>query len=166
MSQQYTEPDEEVWESQVPGRTWVETRDYDGRPRNINVVGIGQRLRIRTPDRIRAQERLRNEALDPFKNGTLVRVDKPQAEDPMTDSPDALNGEELAACFALDLDDFREYVDSLGEVNLRRLKKMAPEIDASLNQTKFIDELIAERYPIGGDTPTYREMMQGPNVPS
>jgi hypothetical protein len=165
MTQQYTEPDEEIWESQVPGRTWVETRDYDGRPRNLSVVGIGSRLRLRSPDRIRVQERLQSEALDPFKNGTLIRIDKEQSEDPMTASPDALSNEELQSIFALDLDDFREYVSSLGEVNLRRLKVMAPEVDASLNQTKFVDELIAERYPLGGDTPTYREMMAGPNTP-
>ena len=166
MSQQYSDPDEEIWESQVPGRTWVETRDYDGRPRNLSVVGVGKRLRLRTADRIRVQERLLVPALDPFKNGTLVRVDQDQAADPMTASADALSNETLKECFALDLDDFREYVGSLGEVNLRRLKVMAPEVDASLNQTKFITELIEERYPLGGDTPTYREMKQGPSTPS
>lgn len=165
-TQQYTEPDEEIWESQVPGRTWVEIRDYDGRPRNLSVVGIGQRLRLRTADRIRVQERLLVPRLDPFTNGTLVRIDAPQSEDPTTASPDALSREDLVACFGLDLDDFREYVQSLGEVNVRRLKVLAVEVDASLNQTKFIQELIEERYPIGGDTPTWREMNQGPKTPS
>ena len=162
---QYADPAEEVWENQVPGRTWVEFRDFDGRPRSTSVVGVGQRLRIRTADRVRHQERIAKAALDPFRNGTLVRVDANQQDDATTESPDALSTEELKAAFELELDDFRDYVATLGEVNVRRLKVLAPQVDATLNQTAFIDELVAERYPVGGDTPTYREMMSGPNTP-
>ena len=149
---------EERWECQIPGRVWARVRDYDGRPRDISVRGVGSVLRIVQADRVRAQESIPNQNRDPFRNGMLLRLDANQQLDSGTASDDALSRDQLRDVFALDLDDFREYVGTLGEVNVRRLKQMAIEVDASVNKTKFLDDLVAERFAIGKDTPTYREM--------
>ena len=157
---------EERWECQIPGRVWVRVRDYDGRPRDVSVRGIGSILRLNRDDRIRAQEAIPQATSDPFRNGMMLRLDADQQDDTDTASSDALSRTQLKDTFELELDDFREYVGTLGEVNVRRLKQMTSEVDASVNKTKFIDELIAERYSIGKDTPTYREMQSGPMTPS
>lgn len=152
---------EEIWENQLPGRTWVAKRDYDGRPSSDSVVGVGGRLRISTADRIRNQERIREPRLDPFRNGTLVRIDSPQSSDPLTDSADALTREELLEAFQMDFDDFRDYVAELSEVNVRRLVAMSTEAEATVNQANFLKEQIETRFPVtSGDTKTWREMQR------
>lgn len=148
---------EEVWESDVEGRVWVEATDHRGAPRMLTTLGVGQRLRITPDDRLLAQERVRQRQNDPFVNGMLRRVDADQSNDPTTETPDAMSDEDLKLVFSLDEADFIEEVNRLSEVPLRRMKHMAPA-NASIVQDKILTELIAERYPIGGDTPTYREM--------
>lgn len=157
---------EEVWESQVPGRTFAQLRDVDGRIRMTSCVGTGSRMRLMTSDRIRMQERIRLDRMDPFRNGTLVRIDANQQDDPDTQSGDALGEADLTACFELQIDDFRDYVSELSEVNVRRLKALAEAKSASVNQDRFLTELIAERYAVGGDTPTNRAMRSGPSMPA
>lgn len=150
-------PDEEIWESCVRGRTWVEITDHRGAPKNISVVGVGSRLRITTIDRIRNQEVVRDPQGDPFLNGMLMRVDSDQKQDPTTDSSQVHSDDDLKMVFTLEEDAFTVYVDELNELNVRRLKEMAPA-HASVAQDKFLTELLLRKWPIGGDTPTYREM--------
>lgn len=156
--------EQEVWESNIAGRTYVETTDHRGAPRVISTLGPGQRLRVSTEDRLRAQERIRVAEFDPFTNGSLRRVDREQSEDESTITPNALSEDDLQLIFGLDFDDFVTEVSPLSEINHRRLKAMAP-VHATMQQGQFLDDLIEERYQIGGDTPTYRELMADPQGP-
>lgn len=156
-----TRPDEEIWESCVKGRVWVEVTDYRGAPKVVSVVGVGSRLRITTGDRQRNQEALRNPQDDPFINGMMRRIDGPAESDEYTTSAQTHSEEDLQGVFALEQAAFEEYVAELNELNVRRMKEMAPTY-ASVLQDKFLTDQIATRWPIGGDTPTYREM-QGSN---
>ena len=150
---------EEIWECQIPGRIWVEVRDLNGTPRSLSVKGVDSRLRLSTGDRLRNQERVVDPKLDPFLNGMLLRVDKGAPVEPA--SPDSVSLDELRDVFQLELDDFREYVEGLSEVNVRKLKGMAKEVEATVNQVKFLDDLIEEKYPVSsGDTAVWREMQQ------
>lgn len=155
--QLHKRPDEEVWESCVKGRVWVEITDARGMPKVTSTLGVGARLRITAEDRQRNQERIVDIQGDPFINGMLRRIDANQSEDPTTDSPQALADEDLKMVFTLEQAAFEEYVSELNELNVRRMKDMAP-VNASVLQDKFLDEQLQTRWPIGGDTPTYREM--------
>jgi hypothetical protein len=150
--------DEEIWESCVQGRTWVEITDHKGAPKSVSVLGEGQRLRIGTADRLRNQEVCRDPNLDPFTNGALMRVDKDGQDDPSTQSKQTHTEADLKLVFTLEEDAFREYVSELNELNVRRLKALAPD-HATVWQDKHLAEQLVARWPIGGDTPTYREMM-------
>lgn len=157
--------EQEVWESNIAGRTYVEVTDHRGAPRVVSALGAGQRLRISTEDRVRAQERIRVPEHDPFTNGSLRRIDRDQAEDESTVTPNALSEDDLQLIFGLDFEDFTAEVTPLSEINHRRLKAMAP-VHATMQQGQFLDDLIEERYAIGGDTPTYRELMADPEGPA
>jgi len=157
--------EQEVWESNIAGRTYVEITDHRGAPRMASTLGPGQRLRISTEDRLRAQERIRVAEYDPFTNGSLRRIDRDQSEDETTVTPNALSEDDLKLIFGLDFEDFVEEVTPLSEINHRRLKAMAP-VHATMQQGQFLDELIEEKYAIGGDTPTYRELMAEPEGPA
>ena len=150
-------PDEEVWESCVKGRVWVEITDHRGAPKVISTLGVGARLRITAEDRIRNQERVRDPQGDPFINGMLVRVDQDAQLDEYTESSQTHSDEDLKSIFELPQEAFEEYVKELNEINVRRMKEMAP-VHASVLQDNFLTEQLQERWPIGGDTPTYREM--------
>jgi hypothetical protein len=153
--------EQEIWESNIEGCTWVETTDHRGAPRMKSVTGAGQRLRLTSHDRVRAQERIRQLEHDPFTNGSLRRVDRNQNDDEGTKTENALSEADLELIFGLDFEDFKEEVEKLSEINHRRLKAMAP-VHATMQQGQHLQELIEERYHIGGDTPTYREMMAAP----
>ena len=155
-----SEKQREIWESTIPGRVTLQVTNEKGRPLTITTRGKGQRLRIAPEDREIAEESVRQVEHNPFRNGMLVRVDKSASHSP---SADELTDPELQAIFELEPADFRATVSELGEVNIRRLKAMTVEADASKSEMEFIDELIAERYPIGGSMPTYDEMQPKSN---
>lgn len=144
----------EIWELTLPGRVTMTVTNSRGRPQQISAKGKGQRLRVTAEDRQIAEEGIRNPDNNPFRNGKLVRID---AKDHQP-APDELSDPELQAIFELDQQDFQETVRALGEVNIRRLKSMFAEVDASKSEIDFVNELIEERYAIGGSMPTYDEM--------
>ena len=154
-------PDEEIWESCVKGRVWVEVTDHRGAPKVVSAVGVGSRVRITTHDRQRNQEAIRNEQDDPFINGMLRRVDEGASDDEYTKSDQTHSDDDLKGVFELEQAAFEEYVKELNEINVRRMKEMAP-VHASVLQDKFLTEQLETRWPIGGDTPTYREMTGTP----
>ncbi len=154
---------EEIWETTTGGRVWVEVTNEKGQPRALSAGGrAGARLRITSEDREIAQERILNPDLDPFTNGLLVRIDTDQQGDDRTKSVNALNTEQLVEVFAKTGKKFHDAVDSFNELTVRRLLAIAKDVDATNSQITYLEKAVEERWPIGGDTPTYREMMTSP----
>lgn len=153
-------PDEEIWESTVPGRVSLAVDNGRGGTKGITVKGQGQLLRLTSMDRELAEEVVRDPANNPFRNGALVRVDNRKAGH--KPSNDELSDSDLADMFALDQDDFIAIVPTLSELNVRRLNKMAPEVNARHNQVEYLREYVAENYAIGGTVPSYDEMQAQP----
>jgi hypothetical protein len=174
MTQQPMVPaDKEIWESTIPGRIAVTTIDDRGRERTQSILGKGQRLRVTAEERAINEERIRDQQNNPFRNGMLLHINRKPAEEPSGDgegsaapssrpSDQELSDDELAATFEFEGDDFADAVRALSEVNVRRLKVLAAERDAKTSQVVFINSHIEETWPIGGDTPTYREMQGAP----
>lgn len=152
-----TRDGEEVWESAVPGQVWLEITDEKGRSRPVVVRGYGK-LRIRAEDREIVQDGVVDPQFDPFTNGSLVRVDQDQGADPRTASPFALDTERLVGIFALPTAGFQEAVDGLNEITVRRMLGMVDAVDAAASQVAYLQAVVRERWPVGGDTPTYREL--------
>jgi hypothetical protein len=160
-----TRPGEEVWETTVEGMTWLQIADGRGGVRDVSIGGtVGQRLRILTEDRVINQEVCINKDQDPFTNGSLVRIDADQNEDPLTSSPDALSIPAMEEMFNQTGPDFLASLQPLGELSLRRMKDMAERVDATASQTRMINEIIQERYPLGGAMPIYDELKAIGNV--
>lgn len=153
-------PGEEIWELTVPGRVHVEVTNHRGRPQDLTVKGVGSRLRLSTTDREITQERIRSVEHDPFLNGTLRRIDSGAKESDR--SADELSDEDLRGVFEMTGPEFEDVVAALSEVNIRRMKELAPKVDATASQTAFLAKIIQQRFPIGGSTPTYDEMMAAP----
>lgn len=152
---------QEMWELTVPGRVFVEVTNHLGRPKTLTVVGRGSRLRISTFDRELAEERIRSDANNPFRNGMLVRTDSGASE---PESPEAIGDGDLKALFGYSDDEFKALLGDMGEVNVRRLKDLAadPEVGATVSQQAIISDTLAERFPIGGTVPSYDELMRNP----
>ena len=164
-----TAVEKEIWESQVDGRTSVSIEDARGKIRTETVLGKGQRLRLTRQERELVEERIRddNQELNPFRNGTLVHMNRPDTDD-LNDaavrSEQEMTDENLVELFDLDEDDFAAGLPALSEVNIRRLKSLATEkgSPAKASHVAALAEHIESHYPIGGDTPTYREMTRTP----
>lgn len=150
---------EEIWETTTPGTVWVTVTDDRGKEKDISVGGQpGQRLRIKSLDREIVQDRILDDASDPFTNGLLKRVDADQNLDEATASDQALTTEDLEAIFLKTGNAFQAAVRKLNELNVRRLREVAEALDAKASQISFLDEHIEANYRQGGDTPTYREL--------
>lgn len=170
MTQQQVLSDgKEIWESTVPGRISVTVTDERGRETTESVLGKGKRLRLRALDRQINEERIRDEQNNPFTNGMLICINRPtvaagdgEPEVPVGASDNELSDDDLAGLFDLDVVDFEPAVQSLTEVNVRRLKMLAVERDAKASQIGFINDYIQEKWPVGKDTPTYREITGRP----
>lgn len=150
-------PGEEIWDSTVASQVWVETTDEKGRARSVVVRG-GGRLRITSIDREINQDFIVNPENDPFTNGMLIRVDAPQDTDPRTASDQALDTKGLMDIFAKTGKIFERRVNALNEVNVRRMWDMRESVDATASQTAYLRSILDEKWPIGSDTPSYREL--------
>lgn len=142
----------EIWESTIPGRVSVAITNSRGRPQQQSVIGRGSRIRISAEDRELAEEGIRHAQNNPFRNGMLYHVNGEET------SADALSDADLKTVFEVSGPEFEATVAELGEVNIRRLRDLTGPVDASRSQVEFLEKLIEERFPVGGDTPTYREM--------
>lgn len=150
--------DQEVWELTVPGRVHVAVTNHLGRPADVTAAGKGGRIRLTTLDRQLAEEGIRDQDLNPFRNGMLVQVAGPRDGD----ESNALDDTQMAELFNLGHKEFEEILGELSELNVRRLKAMTTPADASASQIRAIDAIIETKWPIGGTTPTYEEMMAAP----
>jgi hypothetical protein len=150
-------PGEELWESTVAGSVWVNITNKRDEIEGFRIQA-GQRLRITKRDREMNQDRIRAVKHDPFTNGMLKRLDADQNDDPRTETPDALTVEEILAIFAKTGAQFERKVSSLSEVPIRRMRDLAGDVDATQSQLAFLDKIIADRYSVGGTSPTYEEL--------
>lgn len=148
----------ESWEMTVPGRVWVQTTGHNrfGQPVQKDVsVGpnkIGAKLKISVADREMNQEMVERADLDPFRNGTLVRVKGGDPADPGVASTDALSGTELTLLFEKSGNAFQSAVNALGEIPVRRMRALCDAIDASASQRDYLDEVINDRYRSPGSS--------------
>lgn len=153
--------EKEIWESQIPGRTSFTVEDERGKKRTESAYGKGQRLRITTQERLLVEERIRSEDLNPFRNGTLVHINRRSAEDGGEPAAEQeMTDDDLSALFALEDAEFEEVVPTLTELNARRLNDLS-KVEGSparRGQGEWLEEYLKTAYPIGGDTPTYREL--------
>lgn len=152
------EPQSEIWICQIPGRVSMALEDLrTGREKTITVKGKGSILRLTDMQRELVEEKIRSEALNPFRNGMLVRKQSLAEK-----SDQELTDDNLKDLFELSDDEFESILGTLTEINVRRLKELAVEADASYNKVGLLKDYIEEAYPIGGDTPTYREIIADP----
>lgn len=138
----------EVWELTIDGRVSVNLHLPGGTVRNISRKGKGQRLRLSTYDRKVAQEACRLDNNDAFANGMLVRVDLAGAQVPK--SSNELDDQALADIFKLDEYDYLGTLDTLTEVNVRRLKDLAKKHKATAVQLDAINDMIEAKWKVGG----------------
>lgn len=159
MPRMQTREGEEIWETTTDGTVWVSVTDDRGREKQISVGGrAGQRLRLKTLDREVNQEAIFDEEADPFRNGLLRRVDADQNSDEATATDQAFSPEQLAKLFAKNGNSFRASVDKLNEVNVRRMRALADDLEVSTAQLSYLEEVIEAKFRKHGDTKTYREM--------
>lgn len=155
----------ESWEITTEGIVWVFIRD----PREVNgyrkqMIGGRQggvrRIHISTDDRRFNQEQVAygNEGLDPFRNGTLIKVDETHVDD--VDTTNHLTMDQLVEFFDEKNDaKFQKRISDIkSELILRRLLALA-EQHGRVSQLNFLRALVLERYPIGGTQKTVREMI-------
>lgn len=146
----------EAWVSQVGSRTSLAIEDpRTGKTRTITTKGKGGVLRIAKNDRVLVEEKVRDVSRNPFRNGTLVM----EKGGPEAQSPQSLSDDDLAGMFELDTEDFASALAALTEVNVRRLRDLSVERNASYNHVGAIKDYIEEKYSVGGDTETYRQIM-------
>lgn len=142
-----TQNGEELWESQVPGQVWIKVTE-NGVSKSKKVQGVGAKLRLSMWDRKLTQERIRDKVNDPFVNGMLVRLGTNQQEDPETASPSAMTDEDLMNMFKTKpMAKFRDLIDPLTEVSLRRLADLAKDNDSvTANQERVLTETLTTKY--------------------
>jgi len=148
---------EELWTSNVAGAIWVKVTNKRDEVEGLQITA-GQRLRITKRDREMNQDRIRDGKRDPFTNGMLKRLDADQNLDARTATPDALSVEEIMVIFSTTGPQFERKVASLSEVPIRRMRELAVDVDATQSQIKYLDDIIAERFAVGGTQPTYEEL--------
>lgn len=152
------ETPEEVWETTGTGWVHVHVTGMDGNLRKIKAGGRpGQKLRISEYDRLRNQEKVLDDRADPFTNGMLIRIQPPIGPDD-DENPNHLTPEDVIALFNSTGPEFKERVDQLNEYNVRRLIDACEDLDATNSQSQYLAETLAKKWPIGGDTPMYREL--------
>jgi len=145
---------EEVWETTGHGTIYVRATGVDGRDKSVKVGGKpGQKLRISEYDRVRNQERVMDMKADVFTNGMLIRVDMDG-----DDNPNLLSAEGIVELFTVTGPEFKARVDALNEYNVRRLIEVCDELDATNSQINCLKDTLAAKWPIGGDTPMYKEL--------
>jgi len=153
---QQVETVEEVWETTGHGWVYVQTTGVDGNLRTVKAGGRpGQKLRITEYDRLKCQERVLSDIHDPFGNGMLVRI---SVDEQTEDNPNWLSAEAIIELFTITGPEFNTRIDELNEYNVRRLLEACEDLDATNSQSEYLKKTLSQKWPIGGDTPMYREL--------
>lgn len=146
----------EVWVMQTRSTVFLETMGWNrfgqpvGKELKIGPNAQGREFHISREDREENQRRILDPKNDPFRNGTFLRQDAAQGEDPNTVSEDALSTEQLLAIADLDTVAFEARVKTLGEVPARRLLEIGSSMDVGHRKITFLEEMIRDRFqPLG-----------------
>lgn len=151
------ESTEEVWETTGQGWVHVRVTGVDGKPRSIKAGGRpGQKLRLSEYDRLMNEERVLDDRVNPFSNGMLLKVSPIDEDAPF--NPNHLSVDAMVELFTVTGPEFNTRVDELNEYNVRRLIEACDELDATNSQVQYLAKVLAQKWPIGGDTPMYREL--------
>lgn len=155
---------EEIWELTTDSRVSVTVEGPQGRDRTITAKGKGGRVRIKPEAREIAEERMRKPELNPFRNGMLVQITSDGEALPVEPDSGALPDDDLLELLNLGEEDFEAAVLDLGEVNVRRTLALAKGANAGIVHVKVLEDVIRERYSVGGSTRTYEAMMAPPSM--
>lgn len=138
----------EVWEAVTEGTTWLHKKNPQvaGTWRQHKVGGRGsKRITITVEERLHNQDLIQyeNEHLDPFTNGTLVRISPTDGARGVSEVTDA----QLLEMFEISNDDvFLAEVDEItSEVVLRRLLTLA-EKHATMVRYSMVRDVVEARY--------------------
>lgn len=155
----------ETWETITEGTIWVWLMDSrENRYRKQRVggrAGGSKRLHISTDDRRYNEEQVIDEMVDhnPFRNGAMRLVSTEVVPDDV-DTRYHLTIEQLAAMLEIKDEALfqSEVTDIDSELIIRRLKDQA-EKSGTISQLAFLNELIDQRYRLGGTQRTVKEML-------
>lgn len=153
----------EIWETTVPGTTYVQQRDPRN-PRGWVTKKVGGRgtkqLRITVEERLFNQELVihENQHHDPFTNGSLVRI-HPKDERQLSDM--AMTDAQIIEYLKLEDDPlFTEWLEGMqSEVVLRRALELARKA-CPMYRYEEIEQLVSTRYAIGKTSQVVREAME------
>lgn len=139
----------EVWEATTDGTTWLHKKNPQiaGTWRQHKVGGRGsKRITLTVEERLHNQELMpyENDYLDPFTNGTLIRVSPAEGGER---SVSEVSNAQLLELFEISNDDvFASEVGEIGsEVVLRRLLALA-EKHASMVRYNMVRDVVEDRY--------------------
>lgn len=138
----------EVWEAATEGTTWLHKKNPQvaGTWKQHKVGGKGsKRITITVEERLHNQDLLiyENQHLDPFTNGTLVRISPESAER----GPSEVTDDQLLELFEIGNDDvFASEVGEIkSEVVIRRLLALA-EKHTSMVRYNMVRDVVDDRY--------------------
>jgi hypothetical protein len=152
----------ETWQKTSAQNVWLTRFDRHGNPKAYRVAGEeGARVQVKTDDREFMQQKAPN---GPFTNGMLKRVDADQNADPETASVNALTSDELKLIFRKKGPPFTKAVGELDERNVRRMRDMCDDVDASASQLKALQDRIDNEFTKTVVTSTYKEMQADGDV--
>jgi len=109
----------------------------------------GHKFWISQSDRMANQMMVADVAFDPFRNGTLTRVDADQHTDPNTASDQALTDEQIIEMLDLSVAELEDRVSRLAEIPMRRVLDLATAMDVSHQKLTLIEDIIKDRYAAG-----------------
>lgn len=158
----------ETWEITGEGTAWVWVKD----PREGKMIkqrvggraGGSRKLHISPDDRRFNEEQVIEEMAEHnvFRNGTLRFISATDGSKPAdVDTTNQLTLEDMKALLEIrDEDLFRSEVNDLSsELVVRRLKSLA-EKDGTNAQNQVLEDLIEERWKVGGTQRTVRELIE------
>lgn len=138
----------EVWEAATEGTTWLHKKNLQvaGTWKQHKVGGRGsQRITLTVEERLHNQEMMpfENEHMDPFTNGTLIRISPENGDRSASEVTDA----QLLELFEISNDDVfsAEVGEITSEVVLRRLMKLA-EKHATMVRYNAVRDMVDDRY--------------------
>lgn len=152
----------EVWEATTTGTTWLHKKNPQvaGTWRQHKVGGRGsQRITLTVEERLHNQELMpyENSHLDPFSNGTLIRISPLDGDR----SPSEVTDPQLLELFEIGSDDVfaAEINEITSEVVLRRLLALA-EKHASMVRYNTIRDLVDDRYKRGKTQTSVKDLFR------
>lgn len=137
----------ESWQSVSDAQNWVIREDRRGDEQYHLVTG-NQTFKITTYERILTQDKIRDVALDPFKNGSFRPIMVPDNVSVKT-NPNALSDEDIARVFVSSDIAWNEYMAVIDSpATLRRMIDLAENTDLPIRRYRELEEKAEEANPM------------------